>query len=95
MSTFLTDGKILVKIRRRFMVFSSNGNFIDEVKFNDDALDDQVPLEDKNDRPSKTLKVFREKQKAKKSFELKMSGVQLLMARRIKEPIMDFLGNPY
>lgn len=38
MSTFLEDGKILVKIRRRLMVFSGNGNFIDEVEFNDDAL---------------------------------------------------------
>jgi hypothetical protein len=40
MSTFLEDGKILVKNRRRFMVFTSNGNFIDEVEFNDDILSD-------------------------------------------------------
>jgi long-subunit acyl-CoA synthetase (AMP-forming) len=40
MSTFLEDGKILVKNRRRFMVFTNNGNFIDEVEFNDDILSD-------------------------------------------------------
>jgi hypothetical protein len=35
MSSFLDDGKILVKIRRRFMVFSRDGAFIDEVTFSD------------------------------------------------------------
>ena len=95
MSTFLEDGKILVKNRRRFMVFTNNGNFIDEVEFNDDILSDKVPLDEKNDRPSKTLKTFREKQKAKKNFEVKMTGAELLESRRINDPIIDFLGNPY
>ena len=39
MSSFLDDGKILVKIRRRFMVFTGDGAFIDEVEFNDEILD--------------------------------------------------------
>jgi hypothetical protein len=41
------------------------------------------------------LKTFREKQKAKKNFEVKMTGAELLEARRINDPIIDFLGNPY
>jgi hypothetical protein len=61
MSSFLDDGKILVKIRRRFMVFTGNGDFIDEVEFNDDILNEHPRLEEKNDRPSKTLKSFRNK----------------------------------
>jgi hypothetical protein len=36
MSTFLENGLILVKLRRRFMVFNSNGSFIDEIEFNRD-----------------------------------------------------------
>ena len=38
MSSFMSDGKILMKIRRRFMVFTGDGAFIDEVTFNDDVL---------------------------------------------------------
>ncbi len=34
MSTFLDNGKILIRARRRFMVFTSSGAFIDEVEFN-------------------------------------------------------------
>lgn len=30
MSTFLEDGKILIKIKKRFMVFGPNGAFLDE-----------------------------------------------------------------
>jgi hypothetical protein len=37
MSTYLEDGKILVKIKSRFMVFTANGAFIDEVVFDDGA----------------------------------------------------------
>lgn len=32
-STFLGDGRILVKCLRRFMIFSPDGQFIDEVEF--------------------------------------------------------------
>jgi hypothetical protein len=38
MSTFLENGKILVKIRRRFMIFTGDGAFIAETEFNDDIL---------------------------------------------------------
>tara|TARA_B110000285_G_C15032107_1_gene567330 strand:+ start:768 stop:944 length:177 start_codon:yes stop_codon:yes gene_type:complete len=39
MSTFLEDGKILIKIRRRYMVFTCNGAFIDEAQFDDAIMD--------------------------------------------------------
>ena len=32
-STFLPSGKILIKIRRRFCIFTPLGDFIDEVEF--------------------------------------------------------------
>ena len=41
------------------MVFTGNGDFIDEVEFNDDILNDHKSLEEKKDRPNKTLKSFR------------------------------------
>jgi len=40
MSTYLADGNILVKVFKRFMVFASNGVFIDEVEFNDGDYDE-------------------------------------------------------
>ena len=43
MSTFLENGKILVKIRRRFMIFTGDGAFIDEVDFNDEILHSVKP----------------------------------------------------
>ena len=48
MSTFLPGGQILLRCRRRFLIFSSNGNFIDEVKFNDEALLNAPPSESEN-----------------------------------------------
>ena len=33
MSTFLEDGKIMVKIASRFLLFHSNGSFIDQIEF--------------------------------------------------------------
>jgi hypothetical protein len=41
MSTYLSDGKIMIKIGRRFMVFTVNGAFIDETHFNDEILNQQ------------------------------------------------------
>jgi len=35
MSTFLEDGKILVKIGQRFLLFDENGAFVDEIEFED------------------------------------------------------------
>jgi len=32
-STFLSDGKVLVKLANRFMVFTPEGQFIDHVAF--------------------------------------------------------------
>ena len=35
MSTFLSDGKILLKIAERFLLFDEKGVFIDEIQFED------------------------------------------------------------
>ena len=35
MSTFLHDGKIMVKIAQRYMLFDKNGEFIDQIDFED------------------------------------------------------------
>lgn len=39
MSTFLENGSILLKCRRRFMVFNEEGNFICEATFNNEPLE--------------------------------------------------------
>lgn len=52
MSTFLEDGNILIRSRRRFMVFTKEGFFKDEITFNDNAEevdgddDNEVTIED-------------------------------------------------
>ena len=61
MSSFLEDGKILMKIRRRFMVFTSDGEFIDEVEFNDDILQE---VEEDKSQPPLTYEKFKEKYNA-------------------------------
>lgn len=33
MSTYVEGGKILVKVFKRFMVFTQKGEFVDEVEF--------------------------------------------------------------
>ena len=35
MSTYMESGDILVKVFKRFMAFTANGCFIDEVEFNE------------------------------------------------------------
>ena len=81
-STFLEDGKIMIKIRRRFMVFSKQGDFIGEVSYNDDVLQDQKPYYERIDGPKQTLKSFRSMQSYKKNYVQKMSGQELLKVRR-------------
>jgi len=40
MSTFMPDGKILLRVNQRFMIFNSEGAFIQEVHFKDDGEKD-------------------------------------------------------
>ena len=35
MSTFLDNGKILLKVGNRFLLFENDGEFVDEVEFDD------------------------------------------------------------
>ena len=46
MSTFLENGNILLKCRRRYMVFPGDGNFVDEVYFNNDRLEEEESQND-------------------------------------------------
>ena len=48
MSTSVEGGKILVKVFKRFMVFTQNGEFVDEVEFN--MLNYEDSEESKNDQ---------------------------------------------
>ena len=46
MSTFLENGSILLKCRRRFMVFDYEGNFICEASFNNGPMEENNSEED-------------------------------------------------
>lgn len=39
MSTFITGGNILLRVKSRFMIFSNDGAFIDELGFVNCGLD--------------------------------------------------------
>jgi hypothetical protein len=95
MSSFLDDGKILVKIRRRFMVFARDGAFIDEVEFNDFEDGEYDAQMESNTSTGMNLKKFREQQQQMKQFEHDMSPIDLLRVRRRADPILDFNGHPY
>lgn len=95
MSSFLDDGKILVKIRRRFMVFAGDGAFIDEVEFNDYENKEYDENVESSTAPGMNLKKFREEQQQRKQFEHDMSPVDLLRVRRRSDPVLDYYGRPY
>lgn len=79
LSSYLDDGKILMKVRRRFMVFSCDGAFLSEVTFSD--ADSGPPEEEDVDGPSRkemSLRKFRKEQQAMKPFEAGMSPIARL-----------------
>ncbi len=54
MSTFLQGGQVLLRCRRRFMIFSSTGNYIDEVMFNNEGLQDkEETVDSESESPKK------------------------------------------
>lgn len=57
LSTFLENGMIMVKNRQRFLLFNSNGNFIDEVEFNNDNMEEGD--EDDEDQLNNSLALIR------------------------------------
>lgn len=92
MSSFLESGKIMIKIRRRFMIFTSDGAFIDEVEFNEDLLN-KNEISDK-DKPKMNYKTFKEQ----KAHLLKIkddSNIVKLERRKGKNQILDFSGHKY
>ena len=90
MSTFLSNGKIMIKILNRFMVFTQNGNFIDEVQFDDSAMPAQTAEDDdmKTERSQEGIYTNRH-------MVNKESNVDKLMKRRGIDPILDFMGKHY
>lgn len=74
------------------MIFTSDGAFIDEVEFNDDLLKN---INEKNeDEPNMTFKKFKENMAATRIDE-GPSNIAKLQRRRMKNPILDFLGHQY
>lgn len=86
MSTFLEDGKILIKIRRRFMVFTADGAFIDEVKFDDAQI---------NKRNATMGEIASGYRKYRDNLPQPKETPDFASRRKGKEPILDFFGNPY
>ena len=91
MSTFLPDGRILVRCRDRFLLFSENAVFIDEVKFSRSGIEwpDLLP-------PSKsgnmTYRMFMEQE------HIASRGKQEKLEQKKREEAktaLDFKGNPY
>ena len=85
MSTFLQNGNILVKIRRRFMLFTADGGFIEEISFDDSALEEIEALESGREVPIEVIKYKEGKHESK----------PIPASRIAKEPIFDFQGNPW
>mgnify|MGYP006089676223 CR=1 FL=1 len=93
MSTFLEDGKILMKIGKRFMVFTSNGAFIDETEFNDEiATRNNMAVEPElSERSNQQLQTARHVRGDESNV-----NVEKLKARRWEtDPILDFQGKEY
>ena len=87
MSTFLTGGQVLLRCRRRFMIFSNTGNYIDEVQFNNEGLKDKKGEEDSDSdvpKPNHAIKVINlnlidPKTKPKKFEVLDFHGGQYIL----------------
>lgn len=78
-----------MRCRRRFLIFSSDGNFIDEVKFNDEALLNAPPPETEN--------VVKDKQDFSDDGaedEPKQSNVNALPKQK-QFPVLNFKDEPY
>jgi hypothetical protein len=87
MSTFLENGFMLAKIRKRFMVFDSNGNYIDEIEFNEELM----PIDDKDssDKDGVTNLL------TKRHIDRKQNGLDLLKRRRKEFPILTYDGQEF
>ena len=59
LSTFLVDGRILIKIAQRFMLFDPEGTFIDEIEFED--LREEREAEAEADEQKRKIKIQADK----------------------------------
>ena len=87
MSTFLENGNILIKCRRRFMMFDCCGRFLDEIDFNEDKLNDLS--RDESDVGMTIGKM------TTKHVNKTQAGFDKLMRRRKDDAILDFEGKPF
>lgn len=56
MSTFITGGNILLRVKSRFMLFSNDGAFIDELGFQNGQLTEPKKIETTNVIKGKQVK---------------------------------------
>ena len=90
MSTFLQDGEILVKIGHRFLHFNSEkGDFIGQIKFNDELLDRYQKNERMNLQNSQIVNLFVDSNKGLQKSK------NMVLKKKPREQILDFLGRPY
>ena len=85
MSTFLENGYILLRCRTRFMIFTSTANFIQEVNFNNDNMDEESS-NDQIDEISEEEMVENEPNDEVEDFAAK---------KKRRREIIDFKGNVY
>lgn len=90
MSTFLEDGKILIKILNRFMIFTPNGAFIDECQFDDSIMPPSLGN-------NEAMLTDRSKEGIYTNRHLinPVSNIDKLKKRRAHDAILDFMGKPY
>ena len=62
-STYLNDNKILLRVHNRFMLFESDGRFIDEVEFKNDSLISIEQQVMQRKKPPMNITKFREQTK--------------------------------
>ena len=90
MSTFLEDGKILIKILNRFMIFTPNGAFIDECQFDDSIMPNSAGNNDDMQSARSNEGIY-----TNRHFINPVSNIEKLNKRRGNDPILDFMGKPY
>lgn len=91
-SSFLENGNILVKCRRRYMIFTSEGSFIDEVEFNNDALEAEeksICKDHASEYCSQEVSIENKSSDEEQKKKDKNKKV------RKKREIIDFKGNVY
>ena len=92
-SSFLPEGNILLRVNKRFMIFTPEGSYIQEIFFKDDGIVDDTPDEqeeaDLKRRGFMTRNLFLRSRKDNDPIP------PLDVLRKGKPPILNFLGLPF